>query len=115
VSRQWTEIDRSLAQLSDDYAEGASALSAHPVLREGLVKAAMNEAIWALYRAFPDARYELAEHLDCMGDVVRDQAHEDDEQERTEAAERAVAAAVAAVAARAAKPELEHRSDELPL
>ena len=70
-------LDETLGQLAEVYAEGVSELSEHVVLSGGLVQAALNEVIWALYRAFPGDDESIVEHLDIMGDIVRSQAKED--------------------------------------
>jgi hypothetical protein len=63
-----------LARLARAYADGAARLSGDYVSGEDLPAAAVREAIWALYHAFPDYRMELVAHLDDMVTIVRSQA-----------------------------------------
>lgn len=71
------EMDKAIERLAGEFAAGISDLSENQVLRGGLVQAALNAAIWALYERFKNQSHEIVEHLELMTGLVQQQALQD--------------------------------------
>jgi hypothetical protein len=81
-----TELDRQVAQLSKDFAEGVRSLASSPSLRDGLLRACFNDLVWELYFAFPESRFVLEDELEGLASAVRASAAEDREKAAAEKA-----------------------------
>lgn len=81
---EYTELDRQVASLGDAFAQGVKQLASSPVVRRGLLTAALNDLVWTLYIQFPDDRDVLHEELSLLADAVHSSTEEHEEMVRQE-------------------------------
>ncbi|EQB03707.1 hypothetical protein [Sphingobium sp. HDIP04] len=82
MERQNETLEQSIEQLADDFATGISDLATGGYLREGVMKQGVTAVIWAVYHAFPDQRFELAEFLEDWPNVINNAIRDDKSEER---------------------------------
>jgi hypothetical protein len=66
-----TAVDETIAQAAADFVDKIAPLGENHFLREGIVKAAIQEMTWALFYEF-NAPEAMAEHFELMSELVRD-------------------------------------------
>lgn len=71
MATQATTVDEAIAQAAADFVEKIAPLGQNHFLREGILKAAIQEMTWALFYEF-DAPEAMADHLELMSELVRD-------------------------------------------
>jgi hypothetical protein len=76
-NREDTELDQKLDEISRTFTAAIDGLSNSSVLRDGIVKAAINDLIWTIYHEMPRERSSLIDALEGMDIIVRDAHHAD--------------------------------------
>ena len=72
-------VAEQLSGLASEYAEKVSVLAGtDPNLRNGVMKPAVRETLWAITEQFKDQQLELVEMLEVMTEAIRDHETESD-------------------------------------
>lgn len=81
---EYTELDRQVAGLGDEFAEGIKRLASAPALQRALLSAALNDLVWTLYINFADDRDVLHDDLAALAEAVHSSTEEHREMARQE-------------------------------
>lgn len=85
TDRPDTELDNQLSAISNDFVLRLDAMATGPVLRAGLLRAAISDLVWTLFYDMPDERYELADELEGLASAAKTAISEEAEKARAAA------------------------------
>ena len=80
--REDTELDKALAAISADFVERLDRMASGGALREGLMKAAVTDLVWALFYQMPDQQSALYDELERVLPHLKDAIIEETQKRR---------------------------------